>query len=93
MSSASGSRASNSLASGSIGSDMVMEASWSLRPSWPAAAAPANPEARKLGAAWEHAQNRCARNYVAAGWRFTYQARMWRGWPGSARPGNRILAA
>ncbi|HEY8045805.1 MAG TPA: hypothetical protein VIF35_16160 [Streptosporangiaceae bacterium] len=59
-----------------------MEASWSLRPSWPAAAAPANREARKLGTAWKHAQNRRARNYVAAGWRFTYQARMRRGLAG-----------
>ena len=53
---------------------MVMTASWSLRPSWPAAAPPANPEsgnrgagnqeAGKLGAAWKHAQNRRTRNYV-----------------------------
>jgi hypothetical protein len=73
MSSASGSRESNSLASGSIGSDMVMGASWSLRPSWPAAAAPVNREAGNLGAAWKHAQNRLVRNYVRAGWRFTYR--------------------
>jgi hypothetical protein len=58
---------------------MVMGASWSLWPSWPAAAAPAKPgvckkrEAGKLGAAWKHAQNRLVRNYVRAGWRFTYR--------------------
>ena len=58
---------------------------------------PQNLEAGKLGAAWKHAQKRLVRNYVRAGWRFTYRrgcravgrARISQHWPA----GNRIHAA